>query len=81
MGLTISSLSKVPMAEFTIAFWPLLSELVSNAVNQPHQCEEFFSLCLTVFKSLGEISLDSVNLDDLVREWALLLLDHTTTEV
>jgi ubiquitin carboxyl-terminal hydrolase 34 len=67
--------------EFTLVFWPLISKLVPEAIGHPQQCDELFSLCHALFKRLGETSLDSVSLENLLREWASLLLSHTPVEV
>jgi ubiquitin carboxyl-terminal hydrolase 34 len=59
----------------------MIASLISEAILQPYQCEEIFTLALTLFKRLAETSLDFLNLEDLVNQWGSLLLSHTCREV
>ena len=75
------SLAKVSATEFTVAFWPMVRDLIPNAVTQPQTCDETFTLCHQLFKKLADTSIDSIDLDELVHQWSELLLSHTPNEV
>ena len=79
--LIVDSLARVSTADFVVAFWPLVRDLIPGAVHHPYQCEDVFSLCHTLFKKLAEISLDLIVLDNLVDCWGTLLLSHAPIEV
>lgn len=68
------SLARVSTTEFSVAFWPMVVDLVILASQHPQRCEELFSLALTLFKRLAETSLEFINLEDVVRQWSSLLL-------
>jgi ubiquitin carboxyl-terminal hydrolase 34 len=59
----------------------MIASLIPEAVLQSYQCEELFTLALTLFKRLAETSLDFLNLEDLVKQWGTLLLSHICREV
>lgn len=67
--------------DFSLAFWPIVSALIPEAIRLSRQCEETFVLCLSLFKKLAESSIDVLKLDNLVKEWGSLLLSHDCTEV
>jgi ubiquitin carboxyl-terminal hydrolase 34 len=75
------SLARVSTTNFVVAFWPTIGKLISEAVRQPQQCEETFSLALTLFKRLAETSLELFDLDDLIKQWGVILLAHSCVEV
>ena len=64
-----------------VAFWPMIASLINEAVLYPYQCEEIFSLAHTLFKRLAETSSDFLDLEDLVKQWGGLLLNHSCQEV
>lgn len=66
---------------FAVAFWPLIAVLIPKATQLPQQCEEIFSLSLTLFKKYAEVALSELDLEDLVRRWSGLLLAHSGVEV
>ncbi len=80
-SLTTTSLAQVSTTSFVVAFWPMVISIVPEAALQPHQCEETFTLCHTLFKRLAETSLEFLNLEDLVKQWGSLLLLHSCREV
>jgi hypothetical protein len=59
----------------------MLVAMIPHAVKQPQTCEETFALSHQLFKKLAEMSLDTLNLTDFVRQWSTLLLSHTPNEV
>jgi hypothetical protein len=68
--------------EFTVVFWPMVSTLIPITAQLPYQCDELFSLCHALFKRLGDSSyLESISIEDLLQDWADLLLSHTSDEV
>ncbi|KAG0647567.1 Ubiquitin-specific-processing protease 34 [Hyphodiscus hymeniophilus] len=75
-----SSLAKVSPTEFTIAFWPIVLGLIPHAAKLPQNCDETFTLCQQLFKKLADTSINSLDLDELVRQWSKLLLSHTPIE-
>ncbi len=75
------SLARVSTTDFLVAFWPMVAALIPQAALKPQQCEETFSLGLTLFKKLAETSIEFLNLEDLVRQWGSLLLSHPRREV
>jgi len=78
---SLYSLARVSTTDFIVAFWPMVAAMIPEAVLLSHQCEETFSLGLTLFKKLAETSLEFLSLDDLVKQWGSLLLSHDCTEV
>jgi ubiquitin carboxyl-terminal hydrolase 34 len=64
-----------------MAFWPIVSALIPEAIAHPQQCEETFTLCLTLFKKLAESSITFFKLGDLMKQWGSLLLSHDSREV
>lgn len=77
----LHSLAQVSTTSFVVAFWPMIDSLINEAVLYPYQCEEFFSLAHTLFKRLAETSTEFLNLEDLVKQWGGLLLNHSCQEV
>lgn len=75
------SLSRVSNMKFMVAFWPLVSALIPEAISHPQQCEDTFTLGHTLFKKLAETSISELNLGDLVKQWGSLLLSHECVEV
>jgi ubiquitin carboxyl-terminal hydrolase 34 len=59
----------------------MIDSLITEAVLYPYQCEEIFSLAHTLFKRLAETSRDFLNLEDLVKQWGGLLMNHSCQEV
>ncbi len=59
----------------------MIDSLINEAVLYPYQCEEFFSLAHTLFKRLAETSTEFLNLEDLIKQWGGLLLNHSCQEV
>ena len=59
----------------------MVAQLIPLAVRLPSQCEETFSLSLTLFKRFADVAVSQLNLEELVNQWAGLLLSHTCLEV
>lgn len=60
----------------------MLVDLINGVGEHPYQCEELFSLALTLFKRIAETSLEFINLDDVMRQWtSLLLYDNSPRDV
>jgi ubiquitin carboxyl-terminal hydrolase 34 len=59
----------------------MIESLIIEAVLYPYQCEEIFSLAHTLFKRLAETSTDFLDLEDCVKQWGGLLLNHNCQEV
>ncbi|KAI9641472.1 hypothetical protein NHQ30_010279 [Ciborinia camelliae] len=76
----------VSTPEVVVTLWPMVAKLIPEAVKRPEQCEQTFSLALTIFKRLLEISVSfeeiSVELDlnTVAQEWGNLLLNHNNQE-
>lgn len=79
--LTRISLARVSTTEFAVAFWPMVATLIPLTIHHHLQCEETFQLALALFKKLAETSLEFVSLENLVKQWATLLLAHRSNEV
>lgn len=77
----LCSLARVSSIDFSLAFWPIVSALIPEAIRLPQQCEETFALCLSLFKKLAESSIDVLKLNNLIKEWGSLLLPHDCSEV
>jgi ubiquitin carboxyl-terminal hydrolase 34 len=58
----------------------MVAGLIPEAVLNSRQCEETFSLALTLFKRIAESSLEFLNLEELVKNWGSLLLQHSCVE-
>lgn len=59
----------------------MIDSLITDAVDYPYQCEEIFTLAHTLFKKLAETSTDFLDLEDCVKQWGGLLLNHNYQEV
>lgn len=75
------SLAQVSTTSFLAEFWPMVTTLIPEAVNNPRQCEETFFLANALIQKLADTSVDSLRLGDLVKEWGALLLRHKCIEV
>ena len=62
-------------------FWPVISELVENAVAAPAKSNEVMSLCVMMFASLIEDQPEILQLQHLLDDWLMNLLHYTTYEV
>ncbi|KAK0118696.1 hypothetical protein ONS96_011784 [Cadophora gregata f. sp. sojae] len=76
----IPSLGQLSTTTFVATFWPMVAQLIPLAVHLPSQCEETFSLSLTLFKRFADVAVSQLNLEELVKQWAGLLLSHTCLE-
>lgn len=76
----IPSLGQISTTTFVATFWPMVAQLIPLAVRLPSQCEETFSLSLTLFKRFADVAVSQLNLEELVNQWAGLLLSHTCLE-
>ncbi|KAF4629829.1 hypothetical protein G7Y89_g8311 [Cudoniella acicularis] len=74
------SLAQVSTTDFSVEFWPIVTSLIIEAVKQPQQCEDTFSLGVSLFKKLAETSIDFLDLNELVQQWGSLLLSHNCKE-
>lgn len=59
----------------------MVSRLIPSACLRPLQCEETFTLTLTLFKRFADVAICDLNLEDLVKQWGDLLLSHQCVEV
>lgn len=59
----------------------MVAQLIPIAVHLPYQCEETFSLSLTLFKRFADVAVNQLNLEALVKRWGGLLLAHKCIEV
>ncbi|EKD21222.1 uncharacterized protein L3040_000736 [Drepanopeziza brunnea f. sp. 'multigermtubi'] len=76
----IPSLAQLSTTQFVIAFWPMVAQLIPKACLRPLQCEETFTLSLTLFKRFADIAIRDLKLEDLVKQWGNLLLSHPCVE-
>jgi ubiquitin carboxyl-terminal hydrolase 34 len=75
-----SSLSSLSTTEFAMTLWPILYDLVPQAVMHPQKCEEALSVTLLVFRKLADTSIDSVNVEKCLTRWGSLLVQHECRE-
>lgn len=68
------TLARVSTTEFSVAFWPMIVDLILQANQHTQRCEELFNLALALFKRIAETSLEFINLEDVARQWTSLLL-------
>ncbi|KAI1096295.1 hypothetical protein F5B19DRAFT_140898 [Rostrohypoxylon terebratum] len=66
--------------EFAELFWPIVSQLVPRAAEEPNKCEETFCLCFDLVRKLIAENPGAINLPACLRQCAELLVSHTTTE-
>jgi ubiquitin carboxyl-terminal hydrolase 34 len=59
----------------------MVAQLIPKACLRPLQCEETFTLSLTLFKRFADIAIRDLKLEDLVKQWGNLLLSHPCVEV
>jgi hypothetical protein len=64
-----------------MAIWPLLNELIPQAVMQPQNCEEALSVVLLVFRKLADTTVESVDIEGSLLRWGSLLVQHKSREV
>lgn len=62
-------------------FWVLLENLMMEATNFPHQCEELFQLIHFILVKINKHAPDFIDIAKLATETSRLLLEHTTIEV
>ncbi|RFN49684.1 hypothetical protein FIE12Z_6036 [Fusarium flagelliforme] len=61
-------------------FWVLLGELMLEATNFPHQCEELFQLIHFILVKINKHAPEFIDIAKLATETSRILLEHTTTE-
>ncbi|KAJ4021650.1 hypothetical protein NW752_004658 [Fusarium irregulare] len=61
-------------------FWVLLENLMMEATNFPHQCEELFQLIHFILVKINKHAPDFIDIAKLATETSRLLLEHTTIE-
>lgn len=66
--------------EFAELFWPIVSQLVPRAAEEPNKCEETFCLCFDLVRKLIAENPGTINWPVCLRQCAELLVSHTTTE-
>ncbi|KAH6712037.1 ubiquitin C-terminal hydrolase-like protein [Leptodontidium sp. MPI-SDFR-AT-0119] len=76
----IPSLGQLSTTTFVATLWPMVAQLIPIAVHLPYQCEETFSLSLTLFKRFADVAVNQLNLEALVKRWGGLLLAHKCIE-
>jgi hypothetical protein len=64
-----------------MALWPLLNDLIPQAVMQAQKCEETLSVALLVFRKLADTSIESVDVESCLLGWGSLLVKHKSQEV
>ncbi|CAJ2510159.1 Uu.00g060590.m01.CDS01 [Anthostomella pinea] len=72
--------SGVLALDFAEFFWPLVLQLLPQAVTEPRKCEEVFSLSSQLLKKLAEGESATLDLPPYLADWGQLLLSHTPTE-
>lgn len=78
---THNSSSKVNEEEFASFFWQILSKILPEAKCNPENSEQLFQAALAVFRSVGEFSRDSLDIEGYIIEWGTLLVAHKHEEV
>ncbi|KAI1808395.1 hypothetical protein F4811DRAFT_559152 [Daldinia bambusicola] len=66
--------------DFAELFWPIIFQLVHQAVAEPNKCEETFSLSFQLLHKLNKEKPGIVDLPTCLTQCGELLLSHTTTE-
>ncbi|KAI9864071.1 MAG: hypothetical protein M1813_003388 [Trichoglossum hirsutum] len=72
--------SKVNEEEFASFFWQILSKILPEAKCNPENSEQLFQAALAVFRSVGEFSRDSLDIEGYIIEWGTLLVAHKHEE-
>ncbi|KAI9723365.1 MAG: hypothetical protein M1812_001249 [Candelaria pacifica] len=67
--------TRVPAAGFASYFWRILSDILPETLHYRAYSREFFELSLSVFRYLGELSTESLDLNSCIRNWGNLLLN------
>jgi ubiquitin carboxyl-terminal hydrolase 34 len=62
-------------------FWIAARDLISEAADFPHQCEELFRLTYFLLARISKQAPEVVNIATLAAKVSQLLLEHTTSEV
>jgi hypothetical protein len=78
---SIRSLSSLSSIDFSVEIWPLLNQLIPQAVMHPQKCEETLNLALVVFRKLADTSIESVDIERCLLDWGTLLVEHKSLEV
>ncbi|PHH77273.1 hypothetical protein CDD80_755 [Ophiocordyceps camponoti-rufipedis] len=60
--------------------WPIVSDLLPDAVGLPDQCEQFFNLLKILLALMAAALPRQLQLDQLMSQTIILLLQHTSTE-
>lgn len=61
--------------------WPIVSNLLPEAVQRPAQCDELFRLLKKLLLLMSDMLPGSAQMDQLMRQTNELLLEHDSTEV
>ncbi|RKF60923.1 putative ubiquitin hydrolase [Erysiphe neolycopersici] len=75
-----NSLVQVSLITLVSELWPLIVSLIPKALNYPQKCEQLLSISYSMFKKVVETSAEALKLEDLVRQWGILLVSHSSSE-
>lgn len=67
--------------DFSMFFWPLLADLIPQAVMKPQNCEEILSAALHVFRKLADSFIESIDIQSCLLKWGELLANYKAQEV
>ncbi len=77
----LQSPSAVPASEFREFLWPIVLNLVPEAMGEPNKCEDVFNLSFNLFKLLRDANSPVIDIPLLLTQSSNLLLSYTTYEV
>ncbi|KAI9815552.1 MAG: hypothetical protein M1827_002686 [Pycnora praestabilis] len=77
---TLPRMTKVTAEEFASFFWTILATIIPETINHQSTSEQFFQVSLAVFRSIAESSRDDLDLEEYIRLWGQLLMDHEHEE-
>jgi len=75
-----ASLARVSATQFAVAFWPLVCTIVPVVHQYPTHCDELFHLSETLLKKLADVSMNSLELDKLLKAWGTQLVLHSSSQ-
>lgn len=71
----------VNSASFSAFFWPIISQMIPQAVRHPDKCGEFFNLSVSVMNKLMAEDSNLLDRGAFLRDCLVALREHETTEV
>ncbi|KHJ35678.1 putative ubiquitin hydrolase [Erysiphe necator] len=75
-----NSLVQVSSITLVSELWPLVLLIIPDVLRYPQNCEQLLSVSYSLFKKVVETSAETLKIEDLVRQWGILLVSHTSLE-